>query len=251
MNTRPVKPRVRPRVAGVDEAGRGPLAGPVVAAAVILDPARPVRGLADSKALEPEERERLAILIRERALCYAVAWADAEEIDSINILQATKLAMSRDWGCWDAEFLAVTRRVREKLMALANCGTSHVCIPLQGCGSIGIEAAILSLVPKDSKLLVPVNGMYSNRIVEICARIGRACVPLAVGEADDHVRDVHLLVGAHRRGVRRSAGRPRAGRGEGARAARLAGQQEDGRAVRRDDCKWLRRAGGWNCRRRL
>ena len=87
--------RMRLRSAGVDEAGRGPLAGPVVAAAVILDPARPVRGLADSKVLEPEERERLAILIRARALCYAVAWADAEEIDSINILQATMLAMRR------------------------------------------------------------------------------------------------------------------------------------------------------------
>jgi ribonuclease HII len=83
------------RVAGVDEAGRGPLAGPVVAAAVILDPARPIRGLADSKVLEPEERERLALQIRERALCHAVAWADAEEIDSINILQATLLAMRR------------------------------------------------------------------------------------------------------------------------------------------------------------
>jgi ribonuclease HII len=90
-----MKTRLRLRVAGVDEAGRGPLAGPVVAAAVILDPARPVRGLADSKVLEPEERERLAVLIRERALCFAVAWADAEEIDSINILQATMLAMRR------------------------------------------------------------------------------------------------------------------------------------------------------------
>jgi ribonuclease HII len=90
-----MKPRVRLRVAGVDEAGRGPLAGPVVAAAVILNPARPIRGLADSKALDHEERVRLARLIRERALCYAVAWADAEEIDSINILQATMLAMRR------------------------------------------------------------------------------------------------------------------------------------------------------------
>jgi ribonuclease HII len=90
-----MKLRVRLRVAGVDEAGRGPLAGPVVAAAVILDPSRPVRGLADSKVLEPEERERLAVLIRARSLCYSVAWADAEEIDSINILQATMLAMRR------------------------------------------------------------------------------------------------------------------------------------------------------------
>lgn len=95
MSGMSTKIRIRLRVAGVDEAGRGPLAGPVVAAAVILNNARPIRGLADSKVLEPEERERLARLIRERALCYSVAWADAEEIDSINILQATMLAMRR------------------------------------------------------------------------------------------------------------------------------------------------------------
>ncbi len=87
--------KVRMRVAGVDEAGRGPLAGPVVAAAVILTPERPIRGLADSKVLEPEERDRLAVKIRQRALCYAVAWADVEEIDTINIFQATMLAMRR------------------------------------------------------------------------------------------------------------------------------------------------------------
>lgn len=86
------KPR---RMAGVDEAGRGPLAGPVVAAAVILNPRRPIRGLADSKVLQPEERERLAVLIRERAIAWSVAWADREEIDAINILQATFLAMRR------------------------------------------------------------------------------------------------------------------------------------------------------------
>jgi ribonuclease HII len=83
------------RVAGVDEAGRGPLAGPVVAAAVILDPRRRIRGLADSKALTPEERERLAPLIRERCLAWAVAWADRDEIDALNILGATFLAMRR------------------------------------------------------------------------------------------------------------------------------------------------------------
>lgn len=84
-----------PRIAGVDEAGRGPLAGPVVAAAVILDPRRPVRGLADSKQLTPEIRERLAARIREQAVAWSVAWADAGEIDCLNILEATLLAMRR------------------------------------------------------------------------------------------------------------------------------------------------------------
>lgn len=83
------------RCAGIDEAGRGPLAGPVVAAAVILDPRRRIRGLADSKALPADERERLAVLIRERALAWSVAWADRDEIDSLNILGATFLAMRR------------------------------------------------------------------------------------------------------------------------------------------------------------
>lgn len=83
------------RVAGVDEAGRGPLAGPVVAAAVILDPRRRIRGLADSKTLCPAERGRLAPLIRARALAWAVGWADRDEIDTLNIFQATMLAMRR------------------------------------------------------------------------------------------------------------------------------------------------------------
>ncbi|MFB1487317.1 MULTISPECIES: ribonuclease HII [unclassified Thiocapsa] len=82
-------------VAGVDEAGRGPLAGPVSAAAVILDPARPIPGLDDSKKLTPARRDALDLEIRERALAWAVAWASAEEIDRINILQASMLAMQR------------------------------------------------------------------------------------------------------------------------------------------------------------
>lgn len=82
-------------VAGVDEAGRGPLAGPVVAAAVILDPGRPIRGLADSKVLTPERREVLAERIRERAIAWSTGQADVGEIDTINILHATMLAMSR------------------------------------------------------------------------------------------------------------------------------------------------------------
>jgi ribonuclease HII len=81
--------------AGVDEAGRGPLAGPVCAAAVILDPARPIAGLDDSKRLTARRREALESEIQERALAWAVAWASAAEIDSLNILKASLLAMSR------------------------------------------------------------------------------------------------------------------------------------------------------------
>lgn len=82
-------------ICGVDEAGRGPLAGPVCAAAVILDPAKPIAGLADSKKLTARRREFLAAEIRDKALHHAIAWASVEEIDSINILQATLLAMRR------------------------------------------------------------------------------------------------------------------------------------------------------------
>ncbi len=82
-------------VCGVDEAGRGPLAGPVYAAAVILDPVRQVRGLADSKVLPPERREILAGRIKERAIAWAVAFASVEEIDRLNIHHASLLAMQR------------------------------------------------------------------------------------------------------------------------------------------------------------
>jgi ribonuclease HII len=83
------------RVAGADEAGRGSLFGPVFAAAVILDPARPIRGLRDSKQLSEAERERLAAEIRERALAWAVSSVDACVIDEINILEASRLAMKQ------------------------------------------------------------------------------------------------------------------------------------------------------------
>ncbi|MBK6630382.1 MAG: ribonuclease HII [Betaproteobacteria bacterium] len=82
-------------ICGVDEAGRGPLAGPVFAAAVILDSSRPIDGLADSKKLNEKTRDRLASLIRKQALSWAVAHASVEEIDALNILQATLLAMRR------------------------------------------------------------------------------------------------------------------------------------------------------------
>jgi ribonuclease HII len=83
------------RICGIDEAGRGPLAGPVVAAAVILDPGLRIGGLRDSKVLSPARREELAEVIRERCIAFAVAQASVEEIDALNILQASLLAMRR------------------------------------------------------------------------------------------------------------------------------------------------------------
>ncbi|MHB8622310.1 MAG: ribonuclease HII [Sulfuricaulis sp.] len=82
-------------IAGVDEAGRGPLAGPVLAAAVILDVSKPIEGLADSKVLSADRREALSVLIKQRALCWALGRAEVEEIDQLNILQASLLAMQR------------------------------------------------------------------------------------------------------------------------------------------------------------
>ena len=82
-------------VCGVDEAGRGPLAGPVYAAAVILNPARAIRGLADSKVLSPEKRETLAARIKDRAIAWAIAAASVQEIDRLNVFHASMLAMQR------------------------------------------------------------------------------------------------------------------------------------------------------------
>jgi ribonuclease HII len=85
-------------LAGVDEAGRGPLAGPVVASAVVLDPLAPVHGLADSKKLSEKRRDVLAVEIKLHALAWSVAWVEPAEIDEINILAATMLAMRRAIG---------------------------------------------------------------------------------------------------------------------------------------------------------
>ena len=90
-------------MAGVDEAGRGPLAGPVIAAAVILDPSQPITGLADSKQLTAVARARLAVEIRARSCAWAIGSASVKEIDALNILQATLLAMRR-------ALLALTQR---------------------------------------------------------------------------------------------------------------------------------------------
>ena len=93
-------------IAGIDEAGRGPLAGPVVAAAVILRRGRPIDGVADSKVLSPEQRATLSAIICRDALCFGIGWADRAEIDALNILQATFLAMRR-------ALLAMTLRSEE------------------------------------------------------------------------------------------------------------------------------------------
>jgi ribonuclease HII len=92
-----------PGLAGVDEVGRGPLAGEVVAAAVILDPQYPIEGLRDSKKLSPSRRDELAKIIRERALAWSIASASVAEIDEINILQASLLAMHRAVGALNPE----------------------------------------------------------------------------------------------------------------------------------------------------
>jgi ribonuclease HII len=96
MTRRYQNPADPTRLCGVDEAGRGPLAGAVFAAAVVLDPARPrINGLLDSKLLDPETREKLSGRIKERALAWSIASASVEEIDTINILRASLLAMKR------------------------------------------------------------------------------------------------------------------------------------------------------------
>jgi len=95
MRSRPSESIAPPLIAGVDEAGRGPLAGPVVVAAVILDATRPIDGIDDSKALSEAQREMLAPLIRERALAWSVVAVDIGEIERLNILGATLAGMSR------------------------------------------------------------------------------------------------------------------------------------------------------------
>lgn len=105
---KPAPALARGWLAGVDEAGRGPLAGPVVAAAVVLDPARIIPGLDDSKRLSAARRAELAAQIRTHAAAWALAWVSPEDIDRLNILQATMLAMSRailGLGCLPAKVL--------------------------------------------------------------------------------------------------------------------------------------------------
>jgi len=136
-------------VCGVDEAGRGPLAGPVVAVAVILDPARPISGLADSKVLLPAERERLAVEIRTRALGWALGRAEVEEIDTINILQATLLAMQRAVAALDPT--PVLALVDGNQAPRLTCRTQTI---VKGDASVAAisAASILAKVARDAEM---------------------------------------------------------------------------------------------------
>lgn len=123
------------KAAGVDEAGRGPLCGPVYAAAVILDPTRPIDGLNDSKKLSEKKREALAPLIRERALAWAVGVATVEEIDRLNILHASMLAMRRA-----VEGLGVPP---DEVLIDGNCVPSGLVVPARAIvGGDASEPAI-------------------------------------------------------------------------------------------------------------
>src|SRR5579871_3833214 len=151
-------------IAGVDEAGRGALFGPVFAAAVVLDPSRPIRGLDDSKVLDAERREVLAARIRERAAAWAVGAADAFEIDRVNILEAARLAMKRAF-----EKLAVACDY-----LLIDALRIDVDLPQHGlihgdarCFSIA-AASILAKVERDAALerwdqVFPEYGFKSNK----------------------------------------------------------------------------------------
>lgn len=138
-------------VAGVDEAGRGPLAGPVSAAAVILDLNRPISGLDDSKRLTPRRREMLDLEIREKALACAVAFATVEEIDRINILQASLLAMERA-----VEGLGVTPQ--RALVDGNRCPTLTCVVEAVIGGDASVPAisaaSILAKVARDREMLV-------------------------------------------------------------------------------------------------
>ncbi|MDY6978256.1 MAG: ribonuclease HII [Pseudomonadota bacterium] len=139
------------RLAGLDEVGRGPLAGPVVAAAVILDPARPVEGLLDSKRLNESRREQLAIQIQEQALAWAVGRAEVEEIDRLNILQASLLAMQRAAAALDPtplEALVDGNRCPELACP------SRAVIKGDDCVPAIMAASILAKVSRDREMIL-------------------------------------------------------------------------------------------------
>lgn len=136
-------------VAGVDEVGRGPLVGAVVTAAVILDPARPIRGLADSKALTEKKRLALAAEIREKALCFALGRAEPQEIDELNILQASLLAMQRA--------VAALALLPQHVLVDGNRAPEFACAAtavVQGDARVAVisAASILAKVQRDAEM---------------------------------------------------------------------------------------------------
>ena len=137
-------------IAGVDEVGRGPLVGDVVTAAVILNPAKPIAGLADSKKLTDKKRQLLAIEIKEKALCYAIGRCSPSEIDELNILQATMLAMSRAVEALSTvpEFVFVDGNRHPKLAMPAQAGVKGDSLVAE------ISAAsILAKVARDDEMI--------------------------------------------------------------------------------------------------
>ncbi|MCW8888489.1 MAG: ribonuclease HII [Gammaproteobacteria bacterium] len=139
-------------IAGVDEVGRGPLAGPVVTAAVILDPTKPIAGLADSKKLTEKRREMLAEEIKERALAWAIGRAEVEEIDEINILHATMRAMTRavEGLTVEADFALIDgNRIPPGL----NCSAEAV---VKGDGRVEVisAASIIAKVTRDQEMVL-------------------------------------------------------------------------------------------------
>jgi 2-aminoethylphosphonate-pyruvate transaminase len=100
----------------------------------------------------------------------------------------TRQSMLRDWGSWDADFNAITARIRERLLSMVDAAATHECVPLQGCGTFAVEAAIGTLVPRNGHLLVPLNGAYCQRIARICRTLGRQLTTLDYAE-DAPVRE--------------------------------------------------------------
>ncbi|MCW8824895.1 MAG: ribonuclease HII [Gammaproteobacteria bacterium] len=144
-------------IAGVDEVGRGPLAGPVVTAAVILDPTKPIAGLADSKKLTEKRREALAEEIKQKALAWAIGRAEVEEIDEINILHATMRAMTRavEGLSVEADFALIDgNRIPPGL----NCSAEAV---VKGDGRVEVisAASIIAKVTRDQEM-VQMDEMY-------------------------------------------------------------------------------------------
>jgi len=138
--------------AGVDEVGRGPLAGPVVAGAVVLDPGRRIKGLKDSKELKPAQREELAASIRERAVAWALGRAEVAEIDRINILRATLVAMRRavDALCTDVRVAYIDGNMAP---VIAGCATVTVVGGDAKVPAIS-AASIIAKVARDAEMVV-------------------------------------------------------------------------------------------------